>query len=156
VPVTSAARNRLFFFLFLLQPFTVLMKQTRQVLCAVKQSIFLRGLWFHLMARRTSSETANIFRVHWLRDTLLVYLGKTRKMRSIYFGHRVTRRLSKNCPIFWKVAKQLLSLKMSKYLHQKLFGKSKMSTSNHFWNLKIPTANQHLGENVKEFCLIKK
>ncbi len=30
-----------FFIFFLLQPFTVLMKQTRQSICAVKQSIFL-------------------------------------------------------------------------------------------------------------------
>jgi len=37
VPATSAAHNRLLFFLFLLRPFTVLMKKTR----AVKQSIFL-------------------------------------------------------------------------------------------------------------------
>ena len=46
VPATSAAHNWLLFFLFLLRPFTVLMKQTRQVVCAVKQSIFLRCLWF--------------------------------------------------------------------------------------------------------------
>ncbi len=45
MPATSAARNRLLFFLFLVQPFTVLMKQTRQAVCAVKQSIFLRCLW---------------------------------------------------------------------------------------------------------------
>ncbi len=38
VPVTSAAYNRL---LFLLRLFTVLMKQTRQVVCTVKQSILL-------------------------------------------------------------------------------------------------------------------
>jgi hypothetical protein len=38
VPTTSAAHNRL---LFLLRPFTVLMKQTRQAVCAIKQSIFL-------------------------------------------------------------------------------------------------------------------
>ncbi len=37
VPNTSAAHNRLLFFLFLLRPFTVLMKKTR----AVKQSIIL-------------------------------------------------------------------------------------------------------------------
>ena len=37
VPATSAAHNRLLFFLFLLQPFTVLMKQTRQVVRAIKQ-----------------------------------------------------------------------------------------------------------------------
>jgi len=41
VPATSAAHNRLLFFLFLLRPFTVLMKQTRQAVRAVKQSIFL-------------------------------------------------------------------------------------------------------------------
>jgi hypothetical protein len=43
VPATSAAHNRLLFFIFLLQPFTVLMKKTS----AVKQSIFLDvyGLW---------------------------------------------------------------------------------------------------------------
>jgi hypothetical protein len=37
VPATSAAHNRLLFFLFLLRPFTVLMKKTH----AVKQSIIL-------------------------------------------------------------------------------------------------------------------
>jgi hypothetical protein len=37
-----------FFSIFLLWPFTVLMKQTSQVICAVKQSIFLRCLcWKH-------------------------------------------------------------------------------------------------------------
>ncbi len=41
VPATSAARNRLLFFLFLLWPFTVLMKQTRQAVRAIRQSIFL-------------------------------------------------------------------------------------------------------------------
>ncbi len=39
VPATSAAHNRLLFFFLL--PFTVLMKQARQVVRAVKQSIFL-------------------------------------------------------------------------------------------------------------------
>ncbi len=38
MPATSAAHNRL---LFLLRPFTVLMKQTSQSVRAVKQSIFL-------------------------------------------------------------------------------------------------------------------
>ena len=38
MPATSAAHNRL---LFLLRPFTVLMKQTRQAVHNVKQSIFL-------------------------------------------------------------------------------------------------------------------
>ncbi len=41
VPATSAAHYRLLFFSFLLQLFTVLMKQTRQEVRAVKQSIFL-------------------------------------------------------------------------------------------------------------------
>jgi hypothetical protein len=41
VPATSAAHNRLLFFLFLLRLFTVLLKQTRQVVHAIKQSIFL-------------------------------------------------------------------------------------------------------------------
>jgi hypothetical protein len=47
VPATSAVRNRLLFFLFLLWPFTVLMKQTRQAVCTIKQSIFFRCLWFY-------------------------------------------------------------------------------------------------------------
>jgi hypothetical protein len=42
VPATSAARNSLLFFLsYLLRLFTVLMKQTRQAVRAIKQSIFL-------------------------------------------------------------------------------------------------------------------
>jgi hypothetical protein len=36
---------RFLFFLFLLWPFTVLMKETIQAVRAVKQSIFLRCLW---------------------------------------------------------------------------------------------------------------
>ncbi len=44
VPATSA--TFLAFFLFFLRwPLTVLMKQTRQAVCAVKQSILLRCLW---------------------------------------------------------------------------------------------------------------
>ncbi len=35
----------LFFFFLLLRLLTVLMKQTRQAVCAVEQSIFLRCLW---------------------------------------------------------------------------------------------------------------
>jgi hypothetical protein len=41
VPATSAAHSRLLSFLFLLCPFKVLMKQTRQAVRAIKQSIFL-------------------------------------------------------------------------------------------------------------------
>jgi hypothetical protein len=42
VPATSARLQRL---LFLLQPLTELMKQTRQAVHAIKQSILLRCLW---------------------------------------------------------------------------------------------------------------
>jgi hypothetical protein len=45
VPATSAAHNRHLFFLFLLWPFTVLMKQTRQTVRAVKQSKISKCLW---------------------------------------------------------------------------------------------------------------
>ncbi len=48
VPATSSAYNRLLFFLFLLRPFTVLMKQTRQAVHAIKQSIFLDVYGYHL------------------------------------------------------------------------------------------------------------
>jgi hypothetical protein len=51
VPATSAAHNRLLFFLFLLRPFTVLMKQTRQAVCTVKQSVFLDVYdWYPIQA----------------------------------------------------------------------------------------------------------
>jgi len=42
VLATSASLPRL---LFLLRPLAVLMKQTRQAVCTVKQSILLRCLW---------------------------------------------------------------------------------------------------------------
>ncbi len=45
VPATSAAHNRL---LLLLRPFTVLMKQTKQAVRAVKQSIFLDAYGFRI------------------------------------------------------------------------------------------------------------
>jgi hypothetical protein len=44
VPTTSATFLAFFFFFFLLWPLTVLMKQTRQAVCAIKQSILLRCL----------------------------------------------------------------------------------------------------------------
>ncbi len=61
VPATSALLPRL---LFLLQPLTVLMKQTRQAVCAIKQSILLRCLWFDPTARQKGSRknpTGNTF-----------------------------------------------------------------------------------------------
>jgi hypothetical protein len=45
VPATSSGPPRL---LFLLQKLTVLMRQTKQAVCAIKQSILLRCLWFGL------------------------------------------------------------------------------------------------------------
>jgi hypothetical protein len=41
VPATSAFSSKAFFFSFLPQPFTVLTRQTRQAVCAIKQSISL-------------------------------------------------------------------------------------------------------------------
>ncbi len=48
VPTTRAAHNRLLFFSFLLRLFTVLMKQTRQAVRAVEQSIFLDVYGYNL------------------------------------------------------------------------------------------------------------
>jgi hypothetical protein len=49
VPATSAGLNRLlYFFFFLWWQLTVLMKQTRQAVCAVKQTILLRCVWGRL------------------------------------------------------------------------------------------------------------
>jgi len=47
VPATSAISSKAFslFCVFLLQPLTVLMKQTRQVVHAIMQSTLLRCLW---------------------------------------------------------------------------------------------------------------
>jgi hypothetical protein len=50
VPATSASLPKL---LFLLRPLAVLMKQTRQAVRAIKQSILLRCLWLRL-APKTS------------------------------------------------------------------------------------------------------
>ncbi len=49
MPAISASLKRLSFsfFIFLLWSLTVLMKQTRQTVHTIKQSIFLRCLWFH-------------------------------------------------------------------------------------------------------------
>jgi len=53
VPATSTTSSKAFS-PFLLQPLTVLMKQTRQAVCAIKQSILLICLWdkhWYLMIR---------------------------------------------------------------------------------------------------------
>ncbi len=46
MPATSTGLPR---FHFLLQPLTVLIKQTRQAVCAIKQSILLRCLWLKVL-----------------------------------------------------------------------------------------------------------
>ncbi len=82
---------------FLQPPLTVLIRQTRQTVCAIKQSIYLD--------------------VHGLKQ-------------------------------FLKVAKTIAKPKKPKYLHQSTIWKSKTSTSNPFWILKIPTTN-HSAKKVK-------
>jgi hypothetical protein len=56
VPATSAGLNIL---LFSLRPLTVLMKQTRQAVRAIKQSISLRYLW------STSRKVAKATTMQW-------------------------------------------------------------------------------------------
>ncbi len=51
VPATSAAQNSLLFFFFLLWQLTKQTFITRQAVRAVKQSIFLRCLWFQNSSR---------------------------------------------------------------------------------------------------------
>jgi hypothetical protein len=57
VPATSANLQRL---LFLLRPLTVLIKQTRQAVRAIKQSILLRCLWFHSILLSSFSSTVKM------------------------------------------------------------------------------------------------
>jgi hypothetical protein len=57
VPAISTHLPRLLFTYFLLQPLTALMKQTRQAVRAVKQSIFLRCLWL-------KKQLISIFSIH--------------------------------------------------------------------------------------------
>jgi len=65
VPATSVCLPGL---LFLLQPFTVLMKQAKQAVRAIKQSILLRCLWVELSNNRNHG--FNHF------DKVAVILGK--------------------------------------------------------------------------------
>ncbi len=79
VPAASASLNSqqayfLFLFLFLLlRPLTVLLKQTRQAVHAVKQSIFLRCLWFkdsnRAPARRQWQRNSCFYRKVCYQDT---------------------------------------------------------------------------------------
>jgi hypothetical protein len=55
VPATSAAQNSLLFFFFLLRQLTKLTFITRQAVRAVKQSIFLRCLWFQTSLRENKT-----------------------------------------------------------------------------------------------------
>ncbi len=45
---THSATFLAFFSFFVLWPLTVLMRQTRQAVCTIKQSILLRCIWKHL------------------------------------------------------------------------------------------------------------
>jgi hypothetical protein len=49
VPATSAASSKVFFLFFTLQPFTVQTRQTRQAVCAFKQSISLDVYGFYFL-----------------------------------------------------------------------------------------------------------
>jgi hypothetical protein len=77
VPTTGAAHNRLLLF-FLLRPFTVLMKQTRQAVCAVKLSIFLDVNEFKLELAACNFEKVNKMKkiteiegVEWVKNKVL-------------------------------------------------------------------------------------
>ncbi len=59
VPATSAAQNSLLFFFFLLRQLTKLTFITRQAVCAVKQSIFLRCLWLLQKEKITAASYYN-------------------------------------------------------------------------------------------------
>ncbi len=52
------------FFSFLLQPLTVLMKQTRQAVRAIRQSIIIRCLWFGLSYLELTSKNHMAFLVY--------------------------------------------------------------------------------------------
>ncbi len=57
VPATSTRLPRL---LFLLLPLTVLIKQTRQAIHAVRQSILLRCLWFTFVRKMFIKSTTGV------------------------------------------------------------------------------------------------
>ncbi len=70
VPATSAAHNSLLFSFFLLQPFTVLIKQTRQAVCAIKQSIFL-----------------DVYGFFYLQEVSIIMMQCALKETGILFGN---------------------------------------------------------------------
>ncbi len=75
MPATGATRNRLLFFLFLLWPFTVLMKKTRQVVCTIKQSIFLNVYEQYIVRSnvvRTSILKSNVVRTTEDRNNIVI------------------------------------------------------------------------------------
>jgi hypothetical protein len=61
VPATRAGLYGLLFFLylFLLWPLTVPMKQTRQEVCTIKQSMLLRCLWVEYTAHNLKTHGSN-------------------------------------------------------------------------------------------------
>jgi hypothetical protein len=73
VPATSAGLPRV---LFLLQPLTVLIKQTRQSVHAIRQSILLRCLWLehYRSSTRVGSSLALSIGLEW-KHTGLTTVG---------------------------------------------------------------------------------
>jgi hypothetical protein len=64
VPATSATFLAFFLF-FLLWLLTVLMKQTRQAVCAIKQSILLRCLWCSVSVSNFQGDQIGQFFDNW-------------------------------------------------------------------------------------------
>jgi len=81
-----------FSFFFLLRPLTVLMKQTRQAVCTIKQPIFLRCLWLPLTLMFSFAEVSKNSRPRESANclprskeiTLSSSCKKTWKLRHIY------------------------------------------------------------------------
>jgi hypothetical protein len=66
VPTTIAGLSRLLFLSFLQWPLTVQMKQTRQVICAFKQSILLRCLCAKLPQQQIAVFTSNLSELYFI------------------------------------------------------------------------------------------
>jgi hypothetical protein len=101
VPATSTRLPRLIFILFLLLPLSVLMKQTRQALCAVKQSILLICLWlikiFGKLGLLFSKIWAKFHSIFWSRYQWQTLKLKCRKE----FLWKWDQRRSKDGSRFW-------------------------------------------------------
>jgi hypothetical protein len=79
-------------FFFLQWPLTVLMKQTRQAVCAFKQSILLRCLWIILPRFEL------IWRVHQLTDFLAQKDQSIFVLMSAFFSPKVHFQFSNKSP----------------------------------------------------------